>query len=140
MRCGALLALMLVPAAAAAGTDGDICFERAQTQVELDRCADADYQAADAELNRVYQQVRQRHAGDETFLRRLQAAQKAWLSYRDAELAARYPEPPRSYGSAFPLCRAALLAELTRERTARLQRWLAPGDETDACAGSLSAP
>ena len=97
-------------------------------------------QAADAELNRVYKQVRQRHASDKTFLRRLQSAQQAWLRYRDAELLARYPEPPRSYGSGFPVCRAALLAELTRERTTRLKRWLEPVDETDTCAGSLSQP
>ena len=59
------------------------------TQSDMNECAGTEYRAADAELNKVYKQLMA--TGDEPFRKRLQAAQRAWLAFRDAHLAATYP-------------------------------------------------
>ena len=73
------------------------------------------------------------------FIRKLREAQRAWLAFREAELAARYPEQDKrlSYGSVYPMCRRQVLAELTGQQTAQLRQWLAGAEEGEVCAGSI---
>jgi uncharacterized protein YecT (DUF1311 family) len=85
------------------------CSETAQTQVELNSCADKEYAAADAELNRVYQGTLKRYKDDPKFIAKFRESQRAWLKYRDAELDARFPHADEGksthyYGSIFPMC------------------------------------
>lgn len=112
---------------------------RAQTQAELNREACAQYKVADDELNKTYAQILNEYKADAAFVASLRAAQRAWVAYRDAQLEALYPGPNKSltYGSAHPMCRCYALAEMTRERTAGLRRWVEGVEEGDVCAGSI---
>ena len=43
-------------------------------------------------MNRVYKQVQAEYKSETTFIKKLGAAQRAWLAFRDAHLEALYPE------------------------------------------------
>jgi uncharacterized protein YecT (DUF1311 family) len=109
------------------------------TQRDVNDQARADYKAADREMNRVYTAVLSKYAKDATFIAKLKAAQRAWLVFRDADMAANYPDPdPQSaYGSAYPMCMSRNATELTRQRTEQLKVWLKGTEEGDICAGSV---
>jgi len=98
-----------------------------------------DYTRADQELNSVYREVLRSYADDPAFVKKLKAAQRAWLAFRDAELAALYPraQEPGYYGSIYPACFATAKADLTKRRTEDLRRWLDGVAEGDVCAGSV---
>jgi uncharacterized protein YecT (DUF1311 family) len=142
-----VLALMLsstaiagtAPAAAtsAPAASDDKCMDNAQSQAAMNECASNSYGAADKELNQVYQQVLRKYAKDTVFLGKLKAAQKAWLAFRDAELAARFPDSDTThYGSVYPMCASSELESMTRKRTEELRAWLKGTEEGDVCAGS----
>ena len=110
----------------------------AQTQGEMTAQACREYKLADTELNRVYQQILRDYKADNAFIKKLKNAQRAWLAYRDAQLAAIYPDlSPGAYGSAHPMCRCHELRYLTEARTNELKRWVAGTSEGDVCAGSV---
>lgn len=114
----------------------------ASTQTALDACAAGGFAQADAELNRVWRAIQSRYADQPLFLERLKTAQKAWLAFRDAEVAARFPLAPgqsaqAEYGSVFPMCHDQFKATLTVERTAQLKAWLDGVAVGDVCAGSV---
>ena len=125
-----ILAVLLLPASAAA---------LAQTQAGTNREACDGYTKADAELNKIYEQVLRDYKADAIFIGKLRAAQRTWIPYRDAHLAALYPaaDPRSQYGSVYPACRCAALAEVTRKRTEELRRWTGGAAEGDVCAGSV---
>lgn len=89
----------------------------------------------DQTLNRVYTDVQARHAGNPVFLDRLKKAQRAWLRWRDAEVAAMYPD--LADGTVTPGCAADFRAQLTQERIVRLKRWVDGVAEGEVCAGTL---
>ncbi len=113
----------------------------AQTQAGMSKAACDEYTKTDAELNTIYRQVLRERQADAPFTRKMRAAQRAWIAYRDAHLAALYPatDTPREYGSVYPTCRCAALAEATRKRTEELRRWTNGAAEGDVCAGSTKA-
>ncbi len=118
------------------------CYDKAQTQLELNSCADAEYAAADSELNRVYKSILEKYKQDPKFIAKLRAAQREWLKYRDAEFEAKFPHADEGktiqyYGSVFPMCAAQYRAELTRERIDKLRVWLDGIEEGDVCTGSV---
>jgi uncharacterized protein YecT (DUF1311 family) len=116
------------------------CFDKAQTQADLNSCAGEEYAAADAELNRVYKQILEKYRDEPKFIAKLRAAQRAWLTYRDAELDAKFPHADEKsvyYGSIFPMCDSQYKAGLTRERVAKLREWLDGAEEGDVCSGSV---
>jgi uncharacterized protein YecT (DUF1311 family) len=89
----------------------------AATQADMNSCAKAEYDKADAELNRVYQQALQSLAPDHQ--ERLRTAQRAWITFRDADCdceAFTYDG-----GSMQPLSYYSCLTAATRERIARLR-------------------
>lgn len=109
----------------------------AQSQMEMNAAACDAAKKADVELNAVYQAVLKKAAGDKVLTAKLKVAQRAWLAFRDAELAARYPAEDKSeYGSIFNLCWCNSLADLTQRRTAQLTPWRDGIPEGDACLGS----
>lgn len=112
---------------------------RAQTQADMNAEACGAYRKADEEMNGVYAQVLREYKADAKFLRKLRAAQRAWLAYREAHLAARFPEESgrAAYGSVFPMCFCGVQEELTRARTAALRKWVDGLEEGDVCAGSV---
>ena len=100
------------------------------------------YETADQELNSLYQQVLKLYAPDATFLKALRASQQAWLTYRDAQLEARFPTRPGeakrvTYGSVYPTCNCTILAELTAARNQQLRVWVEGIAEGDGCSGSV---
>ena len=117
------------------------CDKAAQTQGDLTECGSNDYKSADDELNKTYQQLLKKAAGDPVALRKIRAAQKAWVAFRDAQIAALYPaeNKQKEYGTVFPMCANLALADLTRQRTRMLKEMLNPV-EGDVCGGGLGYP
>jgi uncharacterized protein YecT (DUF1311 family) len=56
---------------------------RAQSQQEMNQTAEADFEKADAKLNSVYKKLLAKQ--DEEGRKKLIAAERAWVAYRDAE-------------------------------------------------------
>jgi uncharacterized protein YecT (DUF1311 family) len=111
----------------------------AQTQNDMNQDACAQYKQADQALNAAYSKVLRGYAKDTEFLVKLKQAQRAWIVFRDAHLAARFPSADKAaeYGSSYPACRCVLLAELTRQRVQELQVWADGIPEGDVCNGSV---
>jgi uncharacterized protein YecT (DUF1311 family) len=108
-----LLAVLVLacayPAAAATApprtSDGMSCDSPGQSQAGLNQCASNGAKAADAELNRVYAKVLAANAQNTVFLEKFKAAQRAWVAFRDAQIAARYPTR-RTTAASFQCARA----------------------------------
>lgn len=132
----ASLMRMLTAAIACAACAGAAA---AQSQAEMNAEACGTYRVADEELNRVYSRVLREYASDAKFVRKMRAAQRAWLAFRDAHLEARFPaeDKRRAYGSVFPMCFCGVQEELTRARTEHLNKWVEGLTEGDVCAGSV---
>lgn len=124
MRRTVCLALACLLAAPAAAQTTDCA--NAMAQQELNQCAYADWEAADADLNAAYKRaialLKQWDAGlaadDRGGADALRAAQRAWITFRDAACAA------EGYamrgGSAEPLLVYGCMRQLTLERTGHL--------------------
>ena len=110
----------------------------AQTQTAMNSDAGKAYEKANAELNKVYQKILSDYKTDIVFVANLKAAQRLWIQFRDAEVKARYPARKEGEsGSAEPMCVSQYLAELTEERTRKLNLWLTGIEEGDVCSGSV---
>lgn len=124
LTASALLLAQSGPAAAA------LDCANAVTQSDMTACAASEWQQADAKLNSQWEQtaahMRQRdamydhsHEDRPGFFDQLLAAQRAWLTYRDANCAT------EGYvargGTLEPMLVAHCKAELTRQRTRQLQ-------------------
>lgn len=138
--CLWLLATCFVTLPALGQDRGSVC-NPAGNQQEMNACAGDALQQAAAELDSVYREVLRRHAGDALFVKNLQEAQRRWIAFRDAELAAIFlradDENPRTrYGSVFPMCHTNEETRLTHERIAQLRQWLDGLPEGDVCSGS----
>ncbi len=96
----------------------------ALTTAEMLDCARAEWQAADAELNRVYHEVMDTLA--EPRRERLRVAQRAWIAYRDA--CAEFEAALFEGGSLAPVLHASELAARTRERIDELRGILELGE------------
>jgi uncharacterized protein YecT (DUF1311 family) len=108
-----------------------------QTQFEMNQEACGKYKKADAELNRIYQQVLRDYMGDKNFIQKMRMAQRAWTAFRDAHVNSIYPDPgPQAYGSVNPICRCAILEQLTNDRIKMLSEWTDGVPEGNVCAGS----
>jgi len=128
MTSRALVVLIALPLATALG----------QTQSAMNLRAGRNARRADSTLNAVYHQLELKYATDSVALRKLRAAEQAWLAFRDAQIAATYPaEEKKRYGSVFPMCASGLVEELTRQRIAQLRQALRP-TEGDVCAAGSS--
>jgi len=102
-----------------------------QNQMEMNVCAQIDFERADAELNGVWGQVvaDARRADREiqreydrrpTSEAKLREAQRAWLVFRDAHCTVQGYDEARG-GTMEPMVYGSCRAELTRQRTAQLR-------------------
>ncbi|QGZ38939.1 uncharacterized protein YecT (DUF1311 family) [Pseudoduganella flava] len=109
----------------------DIRCNPAGSQMEMNACAADDLRKADAELNATWQALLRKEANDKVFIAKLRTAQKAWLAFRDAELAAYFAcedENERMcWGSMYPMSYNSRKTDLTRERTRTLKDMLENG-------------
>jgi uncharacterized protein YecT (DUF1311 family) len=127
-----VLGLIGIVLVAAAGADD--C-GNAPTQAEINKCVDLAYQKSDAELNALYGQIASRlgHDPDSTeTLKALIAAQRAWITFRDAECAF---VASRTLGSSANLTIVdSCLSDVTAKRITDLKAYLKCHD------GDLSCP
>lgn len=95
-------------------------------QQEMNQCAYEDYQKADKELNKVYQELKAKNKDDKKYLENLKKAQLAWIAFRDAEIATIFTceeEDERiCFGSMYPLLYNGEMKRLTEERTSQLKK------------------
>jgi len=112
----------------------------AQTQLEMNEQAWSQCAKADAKLNQVYKAVLKRYKDNPLTVSKIQAAERAWLKYRDAEIDAIFPlyNTPKAaleYGSVRSMCKAGELKSLTENRIKELEMWLKM-EEGNVCGGS----
>lgn len=103
----------------------------AGTQIEMNQCAYDDFLKADKKLNETYQALIRKSAGDKTYIKALRTAQRAWVVFRDAELDAMFScadeDIKLCWGSMIGLLYPNAKAEITRERTQKLQHYIDNG-------------
>ena len=87
------------------------------TQAEMNICAGKEYKAADASLNRVYQQLVALLEPQEKS--QLKEAQTAWIKYRDTNC--EFVADQYKGGSIRPMIYGLCLAEVTRNRASELK-------------------
>lgn len=118
MRSILLMVLVLsVGSTFGQGTQKPAPCSEAGTQVEMNDCAGKEYKAADAALNRVYQQlVAKLDAEEKTALK---TAQTAWIKYRDTNCD--FVADQYKGGTIRPMIYALCLADVTRNRSAELK-------------------
>ena len=88
-------------------------------QMDVNACAYQAFEKTDRELNALYGRLVKQE--DPESLKQLQAAQRAWLQFRDLECVYESPDAPGSLG---PFETANCKAELTKERILDLKRSL----------------
>ncbi len=91
-----------------------------QSQSEMNAQAYADYRKADAELNRVYARLTKKL--DKEGVTRLKRTQRAWIAFRDAEMA--FAEDSARGGTMMPLLRFGAALQMTTKRTEDLNQYL----------------
>src|SRR5262245_3185360 len=91
-------------------------------QMQLNICADQDFKAADKALNATYQEITKQMSQDAEGKKRLVAAQKAWIGFRDAECA--FQTGNSIDGSIYPMLVGICKTTLTKKRTLDLKVYL----------------
>jgi uncharacterized protein YecT (DUF1311 family) len=95
--------------------------QAAQTQMEMNRCADQAAQVADGELNWVYRRVRSKYRGSR-LEQQLIDAQLAWIRFRDLTCA--FDRNRFAGGSIAPMIYSQCLERTTRQQTEELKKYL----------------
>ena len=111
-----LLSACLVVLAATAAARAQECDRSDDSQQMMNICAGEDYQAADARLNQAYQD--QISSDDADGKRLLQVAQRAWITFRDAECA--HSTAASAGGSIHAMEVSQCLTRLTNDRIKQL--------------------
>ncbi|MFD4837468.1 lysozyme inhibitor LprI family protein [Achromobacter sp. NPDC058515] len=105
--------------------------DKASTQTDMNLCADQAYRKSDADLNAAYKDLMTRLKDDKNGATQLQAAQKAWLFFRDAECA--FSSGGTTGGSAYPMVLSMCLDKLTQARTKELRAYLKCEEGDTSC-------
>ncbi len=104
----------------------------ASDQTTMDVCASEGFKKSDKQLNDLYKQVTARLKDDAATTKLLVTAQKAWVSFRDAECT--FSSSAVAEGSAYPMIHSLCLDGLTQSRVKDLQTYLSCEE------GDLSCP
>lgn len=124
------VAALLLSASVSTAQEPDVDCENAMTQMDMNICADRDYQEADVALNAAYKKaisaaremddgvadLGKNYVGAADALKR---AQRAWIGYRDGQC--EFAGFGARGGSMEPLLVSSCLADLTRKRTDELK-------------------
>ncbi|WP_455922299.1 lysozyme inhibitor LprI family protein [Pseudomonas putida] len=126
-----LLAALFAPAAALAATAPRLDCANASTTVAMTQCAALDADAAEAKLNAAYKalvkQLSQPDTATDNYTRmrqKLQTAQRAWITFRDADCEAVYQV--NITGTLRGLAALGCKRQRAEQRTRELQAYLAP--------------
>jgi uncharacterized protein YecT (DUF1311 family) len=113
----------------------------AQTQMEMNNEAAADFKSTDSVLNATYKSILMEYKADTVFIKNMKIAQRLWIQLRDAEINMKYPAENvyEEYGSMYPLCYFGLKKELTQNRIDHLKVWLLGLEPEMGCIGSVKA-
>ena len=89
----------------------------------MNACANEELTRLNAELTQVYSQLLASASVQPTAVTKIKAAEKAWVTYRNAYMDAMYPAADKQseYGSVYPMEGDLLRAELTRRQLAALK-------------------
>jgi uncharacterized protein YecT (DUF1311 family) len=115
---------LLAAAPAQKQAQHDPC-DDAQTQAEMNMCADKKSKAADAALNRVYNELASKV--DAMYRAKLKAAEVSWLKYRDDNCD--YETALYEGGSMRPMVYSFCLERMTKARTAELREQIKELDQ-----------
>lgn len=123
-----VIALCVAGSAAIAAEDDECAKETAQ--MGLNQCYGRLADKADAELNKLYQQLIAKSEGKEKDS--LRAAQRAWVAYRDKECD--YETVAEEGGSIRPMEIAICVADKTRARVKEFKSFLACAPSDLSCS------
>lgn len=86
-------------------------------QSTLNACAEKDYKKSDAELNKLYKDIRIRLSDQPDTVKKLVSAQRAWIAFRDAEcdFATLNTQGGSAYGMLVSMCRDGLTQARIKE-------------------------
>lgn len=113
------------------------CENTATTVAQLTKCARTEFEGAVVQMEAMYRYVLKTHQSDAVLIQNLNAAQQAWLIYRDAEMEAMFPHlEAGAYGNNGQLCWYKHLTKMTQARTAHLKSWITGVPEGEVCGGS----
>jgi uncharacterized protein YecT (DUF1311 family) len=126
MRFLAVLLLILLGSFSCMAQDSErfrACNEKANTQAEMNVCANEEAIRVDAELNSVYRTLLSKAGSQPEAIVKIQNAEKAWIAYRNAYIEAMYPAKNKraEYGTIYPMEVDLLYAKLTRQQVAALK-------------------
>lgn len=124
---GIVMALL----AAGSGQAAEDC-DNASDQTTMNVCAGDALKKSDTQLNALYKKIEARLKDDADAAKLLVSAQKAWLSFRDAECT--FSSSAVAQGSVYPMIYALCLDGLTQLRVKDFQTYLACEE------GDLSCP
>ena len=126
-----LLAALFTSCAAVAATEPKLDCANASTTVAMTQCAALDADAAEAKLNAAYKALVKNLSQPDTatdnytlMRQKLQAAQRAWIKFRDADCDAVYQV--NSSGTLRGLAAVGCKRQRAEQRTRELQAYLAP--------------
>ncbi|MET4700230.1 uncharacterized protein YecT (DUF1311 family) [Constrictibacter sp. MBR-5] len=132
MRSLVFAAILAVAAPVSAGASA--CRD-AETQAAMNACVGEAFAEADAALNRDYGRLRARLKEDASAERKLVAAQRAWIAFRDAECA--FSASSVEGGSAHGMVVAECRTHLTRQRVKELGYYLSCREGDLSCPAPL---
>ncbi|WP_284322360.1 lysozyme inhibitor LprI family protein [Dyella acidisoli] len=120
---------------------------KANTQRDMDECSAAALSDANHQLNATYQAVLKKWAAFPAMTTKVRQAQRGWLTYRDADVAAHFAIADQdraagTAGTAYPMARNLYQTGLVLERVARLCEFLrgdAYGERDNASCADLVA-
>ena len=112
--------------------------ESYHTQLEMNFAFMRAYDDADSILNATYRQVQQIYSSDSLFLQDLKTAQRAWIAFRDAQMAMTFPKREDSAfrGSIEPTCYWNEKTMLTQDRINQLKQWINGVEQGELCGGT----
>jgi uncharacterized protein YecT (DUF1311 family) len=125
-----LVSAFLAVLAAAPAANAQECDRNDDSQQMMNICSDEDYKAADAKLNKAYQELIS--GSDAKTGKLLQTAQRAWIAFRDAECS--YSASDSEGGSIYPMLVSECLTRLTNDRTKQITADSACAEGDVSCA------
>ena len=131
MRLPVLLSLLAAMAFVSPAMAQNECDPDDQSQMGMNICARVDYEAADASLNKTYGEIMKRLGDSPDGKKQLQVAQRAWITFRDAECA--FANSDTESGSMHPMVMSQCFEAMTIDRTKQLADYLTCEEGDASC-------